>query len=193
MVSGQYSHPYSQSFSIKCAFTLVLYSRRKHLLKCQRSPAHNIDLNGNEQGKNIERHADAAIKELTDWCSRLGGRGNFGVRVCANLTDLYGSSGIIEISFDREKTSEGRHEVNINDLLAASALAELCELGLHIIPTGRSLQLVPDMYVWIAGTLYVARPLIARYWTVRQASRDAERIVRQGQSQQHMKSVPEVA
>jgi hypothetical protein len=43
-------------------------------------------------------------------------------------------------------------------------------------------MLVPDALLWVNGALYLVRPLTRRSWTVRQAMRDAERIVRDVQA-----------
>jgi hypothetical protein len=70
----------------------------------------------------------------------------------------------------------------VNDELVIETLAALRKSGLRTIPSGDYLTLVPDAQLWIDGSLYLVRPLTQRSWTVRQALRDAEHIVRTVQS-----------
>src|SRR5674476_1508921 len=72
----------------------------------------------------------------------------------------------------------------INDEAVHETLLELRRLGLTVIPSGDALQLVPDAHIWTNGALYFVRSLARRNWTIRQALRDAEHIVRAVQSRQ---------
>jgi hypothetical protein len=66
----------------------------------------------------------------------------------------------------------------VNDDLVLETLAQLRLSGLRAIPIGDSFSLIPDAHIWIDRSLYMVRPLTQRSWTVRQALRDAEHIVR---------------
>lgn len=66
----------------------------------------------------------------------------------------------------------------MNNLLVIETLNRLREHGLRVVPAGDSISLVPDVNIWLGGALYLVRPLTRRSWTVRQALRDAETIVR---------------
>jgi len=54
--------------------------------------------------------------------------------------------------------------------------------GLRTIASGDYMALVPDVQCWLDGSLYMVRPLTKRSWTMRQALRDAEQIVRSVQA-----------
>lgn len=71
----------------------------------------------------------------------------------------------------------------MSDELVLATLGRLREEGLRIIASGDFLALLPDVQLWSDGALYLVRPLTRRSWTVRQAVRDAEQIVRGVQAQ----------
>ena len=76
------------------------------------------------------------------------------------------------------------------ELLAETAIDTLKSLGWK---SGDALHLVPDAFIWTDDALYLARPLIKRHWTMRQAMRDAARIVRDVQQGGAAYPFPEVA
>ena len=66
----------------------------------------------------------------------------------------------------------------MNDELVLRTLAQLREAGLQRHRVRRLSDSRSDVHLWIGDTLYFVRPLAQRSWTVRQALRDAEYIVR---------------
>ena len=75
-----------------------------------------------------------------------------------------------------------------------TTLAELRRAGLRAIPSGEALTLVPDAHLWIDGSLYIIRPRSpGGSWTIRQALRDAEHIVRTVQARAASEKPAEVA
>lgn len=128
-------------------------------------------------------YAEALGKALTAWRTKTGGRGRFSVEVVAGDPSRAGPSGIVRIGYADQSNESPEIKTAVNDEFVLSTLAQLRDLGLRAIPTGQFLTLVPDAYVWIDEALYLVRPLTRRSWTVRQALRDAERIVR---SVQHL-------
>jgi hypothetical protein len=127
-------------------------------------------------------YADALAAALTTWRDRTGGRGRFDVNVVASDPTRAGPSGIVKISYAEQGRAPSAAKTAIDDELVIETLASLRKSGLRTIPSGDHLTLVPDAHVWIDGSLYLARPLTRRSWTVRQALRDAEHIVRTVQS-----------
>lgn len=127
-------------------------------------------------------YADALASALTAWRDKTGGRGRFHVDVVANDPARAGPSGIVKISYAEKGRAAPEVATAVNDELVIETLAALRKSGLRTIPSGDYLTLVPDAQLWIDGSLYLVRPLTQRSWTVRQALRDAEHIVRTVQS-----------
>jgi hypothetical protein len=127
-------------------------------------------------------YADALATALTCWRDRTGGRGRFHVDVVANDPARAGPSGIVKVSYAEKGRAAPGFAAVVNDDLVIETLAALRKSGLRTIPSGDYLTLVPDAHLWIDGSLYLVRPLTQRSWTVRQALRDAEYIVRTVQS-----------
>lgn len=82
------------------------------------------------------------------------------------------------MSYADGPTQAPKVDSEVSDELVLETLAQLRAVGLRTIPAGEFLTLVPDAHLWIEGALYLVRPLTQRSWTVRQALRDAEHIVR---------------
>jgi hypothetical protein len=130
---------------------------------------------------------------LTSWRSRTGGRGRFHVSVVASNPARAGPSGIVRITYADKATAAPLVDTNVSDDLVLTTLAQLRQAGLRAIPSGDALTLVPDAHLWIEGSLYLVRPLTRRSWTIRQALRDAEHIVRSVQARAASAKPAEVA
>ncbi len=141
----------------------------------------------------FQLYSEALAVSLTKWRERTGGGGRFDVRVVASDPLREGPAGIVRISYTNEVTASAIASAELNDDLVLATLTQLRAAGLTAIAAGDALQLVPDAYVWTEGSLYLVRPLSRRSWTVRQALRDAERIVRSVQGRPQPASRPEVA
>lgn len=128
----------------------------------------------------------------TDRITRSGGVGQFSVEVVSSDPARAGPAGIVSIEFRDDKTAAGKSSMQIDDDVVIETLHQLRSLGLSVIPSGEALQLVPDTFIWSQGKLFLVRPLARRNWTVRQALRDAEQIVRDIQARQKSGSAPEV-
>lgn len=130
----------------------------------------------------IAVYANALAGSLTSWRSRTGGKGQFLVNVVTSDHKRAGPSGIVRITFRETPTDVPIVDTALDDDLVLHTLAQLRKAGLRVIPLGDSLSLVPDAHVWIGQSLYLVRPLTQRNWSIRQALRDAEQIVRTVQS-----------
>jgi hypothetical protein len=123
-------------------------------------------------------YARTLADSLTSWRTRTKGIGRFLVNVVASDPDRAGPSGIVRITYDQDRTEAPVVDTQVSDELVLQTLAELREAGLRAVPSGDFLTLIPDSHLWIDGALYLVRPLTRRSWTIRQAMRDAEQIVR---------------
>jgi hypothetical protein len=130
------------------------------------------------QADDFKAYAKALAQSLTAWRTRTRGRGRFDVSVVASDPARAGPSGIVRISYAEHPTGAPKVATQVNVDLVLTTLAQLRSAGLRAIPSGEALTLVPDAHVWIEGALYLVRPLTQRSWTVRQALRDSEHIVR---------------
>lgn len=123
-------------------------------------------------------YARALAESLTAWRIRTRGRGRFCVDVVASDPQRAGPSGIVRVTYAEKPTGAPIVHTRVNDDLVLLTLTQLRDAGLRTIPAGDSLTLIPDAHLWTDGCLYLVRPLTQRSWTVRQALRDAEHIVR---------------
>lgn len=132
--------------------------------------------------KDVERYATALAKSLTSWRKRTRGEGRFSINVTISDPTRAGPSGIVRIRYAPQPTVEPEIETKVASGLVLETLTQLRDAGLRTIPSGNYLTLVPDIHVWMEGALYLVRPLNQRSWTIRQALRDAEHVVRTVQS-----------
>ena len=130
---------------------------------------------------------------LAEWRDRMDGVGAFNVAIVANHPDRPGSVGAIRIQYMPEKDVPATTEAMIDDDYLQATLEQLRCSGLTLVPLGDVLHLVPDIHVWTDEALYLVRPLLCRFWTRRQALRDAEHIVRAVQDRQGPLTTLEVA
>ena len=141
----------------------------------------------------FRRYGEALAEALGEWCRRTGGKGRFHVSVVTNEPQRPGSVGVVRIDYTPKKSAPATAVARIDDQVVRATLSELRQLGLKIIPSGDALQLIPDTHIWTNGALYIVRLLARRNWTLRQALRDAEHIVRMVQHRQMSSSRSEVA
>jgi hypothetical protein len=133
------------------------------------------------------RYGSSLTEALTAWRERTGGKGRFHVSVVTSEPHRPGPTGVVRIDYTPDKRAPATSTAQIDDQLVQTTLWELRRLGLRVIPSGDALQLVPDAHIWTNGVLYLVRPLTQRSWTLRQALRDAEHIVRTVQSRQEQR------
>lgn len=144
-------------------------------------------------GEDFAAYAGTLGESLTSWRIRTRGRGRFHVSVVASDPARAGPSGIVRVTYAEQPTEAPAVDTTVSDDLVLTTLAQLRKAGLRAIPSGESLILVPDAHLWIEGSLYLVRPLTRRSWTIRQALRDAEHIVRTVQARAASAKPAEVA
>ncbi|ODS88398.1 MULTISPECIES: N-6 DNA methylase [unclassified Devosia] len=132
----------------------------------------------------LKIYARALAEALTTWRTKTHGSGRFHVNVMASDPSRSGPSGIVRVAYSNQSTGQPQVSTEVSDELVLETLTQLRKAGLRVIASGDFLALVPDVHLWFDGALYLVRPLTQRSWTVRQALRDAEHIVRSVQSRQ---------
>jgi hypothetical protein len=157
--------------------SLLMPSIRPRSFKSLDTPAQHL-----VKEEDFDIYAKALAGSLTDWRKRMGGRGSFRVEVAASDPSRAGPSGIVRVLFSSDEDRNAEFDTEVSDELVLETLAQLRSSGLRALPSGDFLMLVPDALLWVDGALYLVRPLTRRSWTVRQAMRDAERIVRDVQA-----------
>lgn len=130
----------------------------------------------------LSAYARSLAEALSEWRERMGGRGRFRVDVVAGDPSRAGPSGIVRVRYEDVLFQGAEYASKISDEIVLQTLDQLRQSGLRTLNSGDFLTLVPDARLWIDGSLYLVRPLTRRSWTLRQALRDAERIVRDVQS-----------
>ena len=123
-------------------------------------------------------YADALGEGLTRWRTRMRGQGCFRVTVRGSEPVRDGPAGIVRVDYVGDKTAAPKIVALIDDNVVLQTLEMLRKAGLRRIWSNPSLSLVPNTHIWLDGSLYLVRPATKRNWTLRQALRDAEHIVR---------------
>ena len=126
----------------------------------------------------FKTYAATLGEALTRWRNRTEGQGRFRVEVITSDPGRAGPSGVVRIDYAEGPTRDPASRATVDDDLVLETLAALRAAGLRTTSSGDGLTLVPDTELSLKGALYLVRPLAQRGWTVRQALRDAERIVR---------------
>ena len=123
-------------------------------------------------------YASALGESLTRWRTKMGGEGSFRITVNGSKPTREGPLGTVRVDYVKGETAAPEADVCVDDNVVQQVLARLRGAGLHRIWSGSSLSLVPDTHIWLDGSLHLVRPATKRNWTIRQAFRDAEHIVR---------------
>ena len=129
-------------------------------------------------------YARSLARSLTLWRTRMNGTGSFRVTVVGSSPVRDAPCGIVKVDYSPTDRGGPENETRIDDDIVLRTLELLHDAGLHRIQSGPSLSLLPDTHIRLNGSLYLVRPATKRSWTIRQALRDAEHIVRmvQGES-----------
>jgi hypothetical protein len=168
--------------------TLLMPSIRPRSFKNLYTPAQQT-----ASARDFDVYGQSLADSLTDWRERTGGAGRFSVQVVTSDPRRDGPVGIVRVTYSADSNAPGLASTQISDDIVHATLAELRRSGLSVIPQGDAVQLVPDVHIWTAGGLFLVRPLSRRSWTIRQALRDAEDIVRAVQTKRAPTAGQEVA
>ena len=123
-------------------------------------------------------YGKSLVRALTLWRTRMKGEGTFSVTVNGSSTVRQAPCGIVRVDYSPTEARDPKSHAHIDDEIVHQTLERLHDAGLHRIQSGPSLSLVPDTHLWLDGSLYLVRLATKRSWTIRQALRDAEHIVR---------------
>ena len=145
------------------------------------------------QPDDFEIYGRALADALTEWRKRTNGNGCFHVSVETGDIHRPGSVGVVRIEYTSGDTAPATAVTRIDNQVVRATLSELRRLGLMNILSDDMFRLIPDTHIWTNGMLYLARLLTRRNWTMRQAWRDAEHIVRTVQARQKFANNSEVA
>lgn len=177
-----------ESALVRETVDVLMPSIRPRSFKSLDTPAQN-----RAKKDDFQAYAKFLGEALTSWRKRTRGRGRFDVRVILTTLNRAGPFGIVRIAYAESPTTGPKIDTTIDDELVLTTLGSLRAAGLRTIPAGDALSLIPDAHLWIDGALYLVRPLSRRSWTVRQALRDAEHIVRSVQKRSGKPQPREVA
>ena len=72
---------------------------------------------------------------------------------------------------------ESSHSVKLDEEAVKVTLSELRSQEVSLQRSSDSMSVSLDTFIWVNESLYIARPLIARYWLQRNAIKDARLIV----------------
>jgi hypothetical protein len=179
---------FDEQVLIEETVSVLLPSVRPRSLESLDTPAQKA-----AQLSDLARYAHTLGAALTSWRTRMGGKGSFQVGVVTSDPNRAGPSGIVRVGYDEGATGDANSSSEINDETVLATLGALRDAGLRVLPSGSTVDLMPDAQIMIGSALYLVRPLTRRSWTVRQALRDAENIVRSVQARGRVSTPMEVA
>ena len=122
-----------------------------------------------------KRYADLLQKELEAWRDTRGGVGSFEVRVRLTNVERAGAYGVIEVSVGENVIDRAGAERS--DTAVDAVIRGLFERGLMPVGAQEHIYLAADTIIASGNTVYLIKPQAQRLWLLRQARRDAERIV----------------
>jgi hypothetical protein len=122
-----------------------------------------------------KRYAGALMRELEAWRDARGGEGEFTVSVRMTNVARAGAYGIVSIRVGEERT--GRIDTTRSDAAVDEVIRGLFERDLLPLAAREHIYLAADTVLVDGDTVHVVKPQAQRLWLLRQARRDAERIV----------------
>jgi hypothetical protein len=122
----------------------------------------------------IKLYALTLQTELRRIQGQLGGEGEIALDAMVQPYDGIGSIGICRISLTNKAS---KPTVEMGNEAVLEALAWLREQKVLPMPAGESFSLVSDFLFFFENSIYLAKPLISRFWLSGQALRDAARVI----------------
>ena len=124
----------------------------------------------------LNQYAARLCSELDRWKHIMGGEGQFSVDIVSAELSTYGANAIVRVNFS-ETNSKPNQSIKFDEDAVKATLLELNSKGMINQKHGSSMNLNLDAFIWVNDALYIARPLITRYWLQRNAMKDARLIV----------------
>lgn len=122
------------------------------------------------------RYAASLKSELEAWRDARAGEGEFQVKVRLTNVARAGAFGIVAVRVGDNLDSEVSSERS--DLAVDALVRAMYEAGLLPVQAQEEIYLAADTIIVSGDTVYYIKPQAQRLWLLRQAHRDAERIVR---------------
>ncbi|MFC7288216.1 N-6 DNA methylase [Herminiimonas glaciei] len=122
----------------------------------------------------IQQYAMTLQVELRRIQGQIGGEGEIALDTLVQPYDGIGSIGICRISLAKQAS---KPTVKIGNKVVLETLDWLREQEVLPMPVGESFSLVSDFLFFFGDSIYLAKPLISRFWLSGQALRDATRII----------------
>lgn len=121
----------------------------------------------------VKQYVEVLQTELQRIQSRLDGRGGIAVEALVQSHSI-GPIGIVRIALTEKR---GAPTYGVQDAAVVAALAWLKEQQVLPMPAGESFNLASDFLFFANDAIYLAKPLISRFWLVTQALRDSHRVM----------------
>ena len=137
----------------------------------------NTSAQADATNADVRKYSETLANELNDWQRKTGGTGKFDIKAIRSSAKSLGGYSVVNIQFNESKQEKPDIEYLTNDTMVLSLLHQLRNSGLDRVSPDSTLELMPDTFVWTNTALMIARPMIRRSWSIRQAIRDAEHIV----------------
>ncbi len=137
----------------------------------------NTSAQADASNADVRKYSETLANELNDWQRKTGGTGKFDIKAISSSAKSLGGYSVVNIQFNESKQEKPDVEYLTNDTMVLSLLHHLRTSGLDRVSPDSRLELMPDTFVWTKTALMIARSMIRRSWSIRQAIRDAEHIV----------------
>lgn len=135
-----------------------------------------------------ERYAELLRRELEAWRDARGGEGAFKVQVRLTNVARAGAYGVIEVRVGEQLRS--RADAKRSDAAVDQVIKGLFDRGLMPAAAREHIYLAADTIIADGNTIYLIKPQSQRLWLLRQARRDAERIVQATTAAPAIESTP---
>lgn len=128
----------------------------------------------------LDDYAQALHGEIHVWRKARGGLGDVTVSISVNSNEICGPLGVVRVdpAVKGRRDDFGEVHATANDQTVNHLLQHLTEQQLLPLEIQNNLYLATDVVIRAGDTIYLVKPLIARFWLSSEAYRDAERIVR---------------
>ena len=126
--------------------------------------------------KKLKQYAARLGSELDRWQEIFSGAGSFSVEVLSSELNTFGANALIRVNLSNAE-EESSHSVKFDEEAVKVTLSELRSQEVSLQRSSDSMSVSLDTFIWVNESLYIARPLIARYWLQRNAIKDARLIV----------------
>lgn len=122
----------------------------------------------------VKQYVAVLQAELQCIQSRLGGHGGIAVEALVQSHSI-GPIGIVRIALTEKR---GAPTYDVQNAAVVAALSWLKEQQVLPMPAGESFNLASDFLFFANDAIYLAKPLVSRFWLAAQALRDSHRVMK---------------